>query len=251
MAAISFIVTSYNYEKYIIETIESIKNQKYQDIEIIVVDDASSDNSVKILENIENIKLIKHDKNQGQLAAIITGLKEANGEYVSIIDSDDTLKPDYAGILLSALIENDVALVTSNCKETKLLTPMEYPFGGWYWAPMSCGMFKRDILNCILDYNNTNLWKICPDKLLFNLAHLQGNSLTLNNNLVNKRVHSKNAGKTPLRFFVNVKNNFIIRKEALKIIKFPVLQKIIQNSYSHLITQMFQFGCKKFKKQTH
>ncbi len=246
---ISFIVTSYNYDKYISETIDSIKKQKYQDIEIIVVDDASTDNSIKILENTKDITLIKHKKNHGQLAAIITGLKKAKGEYISIIDSDDTLNPEYAGILLSAIKENEVALVTSNCKDTRLLTPAEYPFGGWYWAPMSCGMFKREVLNCILNYKNTDLWKICPDKLLFNLAHIQGNSLILKNNLVNKRNHAKNAGKTPLRFLVNVKNNFIIRHEALNIIDSQVLKIMIKKSYPHLLKQIFQFGVRKLKNK--
>ena len=52
---VSFIVTSYNYAKYIEETISSIKNQTYKDFEIIVVDDASKDSSVAILENISNM----------------------------------------------------------------------------------------------------------------------------------------------------------------------------------------------------
>lgn len=245
MTTISFIVTSYNYSKYITETIDSIKNQTFKDFEIIVVDDASSDNSVSILENIQDIKLIKHENNKGQLASIITGLREANGDYICIIDSDDTINPDYAANLLSTLKENEVALVTCNCKESKLLMPSKYPFGGWYWAPMSCGMFRKDVLNCILNYKNYHLWKICPDKLLFNLAHLQGNSYILNNNLVFKRNHLKNAGKTPIRVLINLKNNFIIRKEALTIIENPVLRKMIKTSYKHLLKQIFQFGIRK------
>ena len=69
---VSFIVTSYNYAKYTEETISSIKNQTYKDFEIIVVDDASKDSSVAILENISNIKLIKHDTNKALLASLIS-----------------------------------------------------------------------------------------------------------------------------------------------------------------------------------
>lgn len=235
---VSFVVTSYNYAEYISETIESIKNQTYKDFEIIVVDDYSTDNSVEILEKIEGFKLIKHDKNKGQLASIITGLKEAKGEFVSIIDSDDTITPDYAEIMTSKLKENDVALVTCNCKTNKFLTPEKETFGGWWWSPMSCGMFKRKYLNCILNYNNYKLWKICPDKFLFNLAHLQGNSLTITEKLVNKREHEKNAGKVKNRFWINVRNNFIIRHEALKIISDDNLRKIILRSYPHIFRQI-------------
>ena len=224
---VSFIVTSYNYAQYISETIESIKNQTYRDFEIIVVDDFSNDDSVKILEKIDGIKLIKHRENKGQLASIITGLKETNGEYISIIDSDDTIKPEYAQILTDKLQQNKVALVTCNHNENKLLTLQNAPFGGWWWTPMSCGMFKKSFINCVLDYKNTNLWRICPDKLLFNIAHLQGNSMTITDNLVFKREHENNAGKTKNRFFINLKNNLIIRHEALKLVpqkKFEIIK---------------------------
>ena len=94
---VSFVVTSYNYEKYILRTLESIKNQSYSNFEIIVVDDCSNDNSCKIVENFiaDNqdlrITLIKQEINQGQLSAMQRGLKEAQGQFVSFIDSDDIL----------------------------------------------------------------------------------------------------------------------------------------------------------------
>ncbi len=238
---VSFIITSYNYENYIKETIESIKKQTYKDFEIIVVDDASTDNSFSILEKIDGIKLIRHDKNKGQLAAIISGLREANGEFISIIDSDDTISADYAEKMVNILKKNNASLITCNCDENKLLTLKTSPFGGWWWSPMSCGMFKREVLNCILNYKNTNLWKICPDKFLFNLAHLQGNSMLLEEKLVNKREHGKNAGKTKNRLFINVKNNLIIRHEALKIIKDRHYRYIIIKSYLYLIKQIILY----------
>lgn len=238
---LSFIVTSYNYSNYVEETIKSIQNQDFDDFEIIVVDDFSKDNSVEILKKIDGIKLICHNKNKGQLASIITGLKEAKGEYVSIIDSDDTIYPEYAKILFNELSNSKVALVCCNGNETKDLTPQNAPVGGWYWSPMSCGMLKKEVLTCILDYKNTNLWKICPDKLLFNLAHLQGNSRIINQTLVNKRNHEKNAGNSKFRFFINLKNNILIRHELSKILKNAEYNKIIAKSYTHLFNQIINF----------
>ncbi len=237
---ISFIVTSYNYEKYIEQTIKSIQNQTYSDIEIIVVDDASTDNSINILEKFDGIKLIKHSQNKGQLAAIITGLKESHGDFVSIIDSDDTIQPYYAEKMVSKLITNDIAFVNCNNNEVKILTPKNAPFGGWWWSPMSCSMFKKEFLTCIFEYMDINLWRICPDKFLFNLAHLQGNSMIIEEKLVNKREHENNAGKIKNRFWLNVKNNFIIRHEALKIIKDNSERKIIFNSYIYLFIQIIE-----------
>ena len=241
---ISFIVTSYNYARYIEETIASIQNQTYKNFEIIVVDDFSEDNSVAILENLPNIKLIKHTTNKGQLASILTGLEQANGEFISIIDSDDTIKPEYAEILIKCLNENDVGLVTCNAKEDKILTPKTNSFGGWWWTPMSCGMIKREYLTCLQSYTNTELWRICPDKFIFNLVHLQANSMIISKKLVNKREHNLNAGKTKGRFLINLQNNFTIRHEALKLISDHTLRQIIIKSYPHIFTQIMNF-CNK------
>lgn len=238
---VSFIVTSYNYSKYIEETINSIKNQTFKNIEIIVVDDCSKDDSADILKKIDGIKLILHDKNKGQLAAIISGLREASGEYICIIDSDDTLLPEYTQTLLDEIRSNNAALVVCNAQNNQELTVKNAPFGGWWWTPMSCGMIKKESINCLLNYKNTKLWKICPDKFIFNLAHLQGNSKTIKKHLVIKREHGKNAGKTPFRFFINIKNNFIIRQEALKLIKNPELRRIITKSYTHIFQQIINF----------
>ena len=111
---VSFIVTSYNYSQYVLETIKSLKNQTINDFEIIVIDDCSKDNSAEILEQQIGIKLIKHCTNKGQLASIITGLKEAQGQYISIIDSDDTITPNFAERMLEHITNNAVALVV--CK---------------------------------------------------------------------------------------------------------------------------------------
>ena len=237
---VSFIVTSYNYSEYIEQTIESIKSQSYKDFEIIVVDDFSTDNSVEILEKIKGIKLVKHLSNNGQLAAIISGLKVATGEFVSIIDSDDVLNVDYASTMLENLESNDVSFVNCNCKKKELISPLEYPFGGWWWSPMSCTMFRKKYLDCVFAYDDVKNWKICPDKFLFNIAYLQNSSLNIEDTLVYKREHERNFGKVKNRKFLNVKNNLIIRNEALKIINDKSLRKVIKKSYFYLLKQVFE-----------
>lgn len=120
---ISFIVTSFNYENYVVETLESIKNQTYENIEIIVVDDKSNDNSVeKIKEFAKNnnnltLKLIEHHENKGQMAAMQTGLLYANGQFVCFIDSDDILIKDYAKTLVRVHMSCSVAFVSGQLIE--------------------------------------------------------------------------------------------------------------------------------------
>lgn len=93
---ISIITTSYNYNEYISETIKSVLAQTYSDWELIVVDDASTDESVNTIKSFcedKRIKLICHDKNKGLKKSIQTGLKYAKGEWIAFLESDDTLYP--------------------------------------------------------------------------------------------------------------------------------------------------------------
>lgn len=92
---LSVIIPVYNVEKYIGECLESIITQSYQNIEIICVDDCSPDNSHTIIkqyaEKDDRIKYIKHNENLFQGGARNTGIKNAEGYYVTFIDSDDYL----------------------------------------------------------------------------------------------------------------------------------------------------------------
>lgn len=89
---ISVIIPVYNTAKYLEKCLESVLNQTLKDIEIICIDDGSDDNSLEILQNFAKrdgrIKFLTQ-KNQGQSVARNVGIKEAQGEYIGFIDSDD------------------------------------------------------------------------------------------------------------------------------------------------------------------
>jgi glycosyltransferase involved in cell wall biosynthesis len=88
---ISVIITCFNREDTIKRAIESVLNQTFQGFQIIVVDDASTDESVEVCKNIDDsrIQLIVHEKNKGQNAALNTGLKYVIHDTVAFLDSDD------------------------------------------------------------------------------------------------------------------------------------------------------------------
>ena len=94
----SIIIAMYNVERYIKICINSILNQTFQDFEVIVVDDCSTDNSYKICTelygNNKKIRLLRHEKNQGPSAARNLGMENARGEYIWFIDSDDAIIPN-------------------------------------------------------------------------------------------------------------------------------------------------------------
>jgi len=88
---ISFLMTIYNHQDYLKESIESILNQTYKNWELIAIDNGSSDNSKKILKNIRNkkIKTFFLKKNIGRTNCLNFGLKKCSGDFIAIQDSDD------------------------------------------------------------------------------------------------------------------------------------------------------------------
>lgn len=94
---VSIITPVYNAERFISETIDSVTNQNYQDWELILVNDCSSDNSVKIVEDYvakdARIKLINLKENSGAAVARNAGIEAARGQYIAFVDSDDCWSP--------------------------------------------------------------------------------------------------------------------------------------------------------------
>lgn len=110
MAEISVIIPCHNQEKYIAETIESVVAQTFNDIEIIVVNDGSSDNSLEIIKDYaakypHKIRLI-NQQNQGVISARNNAISQANGTYVFPLDGDDKIAPDCLEKLYHAMINH-------------------------------------------------------------------------------------------------------------------------------------------------
>ena len=118
---ISVIVPVYNVEEYLEECLTSIQHQTFTDIEVILVNDGSTDRSKEICERYcqqdSRFKLI-NQKNQGLSVARNRGVKESIGEYIMFVDSDDVVKENIVEVLLSYLKE-DVDLVECNLTQNK------------------------------------------------------------------------------------------------------------------------------------
>ena len=94
---VSIITPSHNTAKFIAKTIESIKAQSYQNWEMIIVDDCSSDNTDEVVSrylNDKRIKYIKNDKNDGAAVSRNRAIREAKGKWIAFLDSDDLWSPD-------------------------------------------------------------------------------------------------------------------------------------------------------------
>ena len=108
----SIIIPIYNVEKFVVRAIESCINQSYDNIEIICVDDKSTDNSVSIVNDFmakdKRIKLICNENNLGTFATRSNGVLSANGDYLLFLDADDFLHNDTCLKCYEVLHNNDI-----------------------------------------------------------------------------------------------------------------------------------------------
>ncbi len=120
---VSIIVPIYNTAKYLPACLKSITNQKYQNLQIILVDDGSSDNSGEIADEFagkdSRIQVI-HQKNGGQSAARNMGLRAATGNYISFIDSDDEIQSSFITDLLAAYNSSNISLSVCGVRYNRL-----------------------------------------------------------------------------------------------------------------------------------
>ena len=106
---ISVVLPIYNVENYIEKCMESVLNQTYKNIEIILVDDGSPDNCPIICDQYvkeDNRVKVVHKENGGLSDARNAGIKVANGDYITFIDSDDYVDKDYVEFLYNTIEEN-------------------------------------------------------------------------------------------------------------------------------------------------
>ena len=129
---ISVIVPAYNIEKYIARCLESICAQTYKDLEIIAVDDGSTDNTGSIMDECaqkDNRITVIHKEHEGVSAARNAGLDNAKGEYIGFVDGDDCIDPVMYETLLDALKgnESDIAITAYDEKGE---AASDLPFSG-------------------------------------------------------------------------------------------------------------------------
>ncbi|MCL2597313.1 MAG: glycosyltransferase family 2 protein [Paludibacter sp.] len=153
---ISVIIPIYNAQKYLKQTLDAVRYQTYQHLEIICVLDCPTDNSAEIVKEISEgdyrFKIINHSKNLGLPAARNSGVKNATGEYIHFMDSDDLLNPEFYEILINAAVNSDADVTACSVfyekkpkrgiwfRESKILSntddkikDTEVAIQGWAW----------------------------------------------------------------------------------------------------------------------
>lgn len=117
MPTVSVIIPSYNHEKYIRQCIQSVLNQTFQDFEIIITDDGSSDRTVEFIEKFTDprIKLFKNPTNRGASVTANTCIMNSRGKYIAMLSSDDVWYPEKLSVQVEYLDRHpEIAVVFGN-----------------------------------------------------------------------------------------------------------------------------------------
>ncbi len=201
---VSFVVTSYNYEAYIVECLRSVTRQTYENWECIVVDDVSTDATAeRVREFVESpeaagrFRLIERSENGGQMEAFRDGLAVATGSFVCMLDADDVLLEDFLEAHMRAhLSVATVAFTSSNQYQIngageiiggqhmdhqakghyRHVRKTSFQTGFWIWATSSSMVFRRSTVELILPRDGTT-FRICADYYIAHFCHLIGDSL--------------------------------------------------------------------------
>jgi len=220
---VSIIISSYNYDRFIRETIDSALNQTYANKEVIVVDDGSRDSSPEIIASYSNqiISILK--ENAGQGSAFNEGFKVSNGEVIIFLDSDDTLLPNAAANAVKLFEDSKTVKVHWPLFEINELGErngkMEPRFNlaegdfrkiaiekgpdneSIFQPPTSGNAWARHFLNNVLPMPEAE-YKTCPDYYLFVLAPIYGEFRTIEEPQGCYRIHGNNYSLTPLDVYV-------------------------------------------------
>lgn len=215
---ISIIIPIYNAEKYIDRCISSVVNQSFQNIEIILINDGSTDNSLVICKEWERkdirIKVLTQ-KNLGVSSARNLGIAYAHGEYVMFVDSDDYMLPDMCKTMLNVLHSKQADCVICGIQEP----------GGGLWCPQknidysTLEDFKKDFVYQL----NTELLSPCWNKIfkrqlitrLFNEEISFGEDLIFNLEYLNN-CHKLSFITTPLVFHEKQVVGSLVTKTGLQ-----------------------------------
>ena len=262
---ISIITASYNYEKYIKETIESIINQTYTNWELIIIDDGSKDNSIEIIKEYckkdERIKLFQHEKgiNKGLAETLKLGISKAQSDWIIFLEADDTIVPNYIDKKLSVLKENntvnfifndiniiyeDVSLkdnyeqyieknkqkIEENTNPTQLINLLRNKQCNSLIPTFSCVMIRKELLSNIDFCSPVKPWL---DYYLWLQIAQKTNCYYINEKLTNWRRHSVSYITKPIPELHVIK----FRLKQLVLLKFykPVLKSILNHTRKLII----------------
>lgn len=188
MKKVSIVTPVYKVEKYIGDCIQSVINQTYPSIELVLVDDCGGDKSVDIINDFISsthkdgleIKLIHHEHNQGVAAARSHAMQAATGDYIFCLDSDDMLKPECIDHLVKRMEETDADFVVCGHYSDKENSAL----GGYLCAPVALIESNEECIHAL-----AKCWfNVAPWCKLLKRSFIEKNHLYFRDGIINEDV---------------------------------------------------------------
>ncbi len=237
---VTVLISNYNYDRYLREAIDSVLNQTYPYIEVIVVDDGSTDNSRELITSYTNKIIPVFKENGGQGSAFNLGFEISNGEIICLLDSDDTWLPSK----IECVVRAKSAFPNASCiyhkvqnidQTGKLISKPWPPYkviqgniskkvvktGGWWPFPPCTGLsFTRNFFSQVM--NIPEECRHIADTYLADLAPFFGDIVGINQTLSLYRLHGMNNWSHPQDYNQRVIDTYELRTK--------VLNRVLQNS---------------------
>lgn len=209
---LSVVIPNYNYAKYVGTAIKSALDVRWWRVEVIVVDDGSTDNSVEVIEAFGDKIIAIRQANVGQMQSCVNGFRRSTGDIVIFLDSDDALHPDVM-TEIAAVWRKEVSKFqfqmraidangnpTGSIQPQFFVTPTPQQVRQWvttagvYPTPPGSGnAYPRWVVERVFDFK-TDFVDRAPDSYLVTAAPAYGDVMTIPKPLVDYRVHGENHG---------------------------------------------------------
>ncbi|MFC1560240.1 glycosyltransferase [Candidatus Margulisiibacteriota bacterium] len=267
---VSVIMTSFNHGKYIAEAIDSVVDQTYKNWELVIVDDGSNDDSVKIIKGYvdghPNIKLYVHpgSANKGIPATHALALSKISGEYVAYLESDDIWDKHNLELKIAAfrkhpevaVIYNDLQTIVEDVDADSKAGYVEIcrRTGGKYREPFiatrellernivptfSVAATKSELLRKMVLPENHKIWL---DWWLWNQMAIEGKFLYLSKRLTKWRIHKSSGNQQFVGNIDHDKYLVLYKKDLLRLLMRKILRvKGVANKLAVIVTSMVNY----------
>ena len=250
---ITVAIACYNLEDRISLCLESVISQDYEDLEILIVDDCSTDRSVEIVENLirqhpeREIRIIVNQTNQGLCKVRNTSINEARGEAIFFMDGDDTIEPGTLSLFVCRMKETGVDVVCGSFRKTDLagntILTKQFPedtfkgnfaysqyiekhITGFFWLPLWNNLYRLDFLrsNDIYCATHYRKYELClfTFKVILNATGVSYiNKVTYNwcdipssiTNAIKKNIDLLRNFRVVIESLIDAKNDFLSRHD--------------------------------------
>lgn len=233
---VSVVIPTYNRSKVLLKAVKSVLNQTYRNIELIVVDDGSTDDTLEVLQEVNDKRLkIIHQNNKGACAARNNGIEHAKGEYIAFNDSDDewTSKKLEEQLIVAQSKNPDIIFTKINMKQDGVFKKIESEYKNGFLNPVTnvlgittqSLMFKKEVLK------NNRFDESLPRYQEFELLLRIAKKYTiycLDKGLVNKNISEDAISNNPIKLEKTI--GIILKKYPNLKIEFPKIYSELENN---------------------